>query len=389
MNANHEMYTSDYLLGTQSVLYAGKRLRSVLDADRATLEYAVTSLERAAQQQEGGGSEYRAFMFSGLDAIGEEDKETRERISEDVLASVLTDMQTANVLMAAGQVLGETGKRAPPHILDEAILKLDDTSKVIEHSISRPVAEGAEPGRFGFSETITVQDVSSADLPTAVETFGSYSNEALTTLVNETEGVVKSVISALSELDSARVIEAMSKLGEQMQELTKVGRLTRRGIEKLERAIDALFKLLGNDALAKIKEKVEKIWQDVKKGKYVAECIQWTFGIEATRTYIEDILRSEGLSLKVTDGASKELTQLIIKFKETMAMARGIVAAVTLAGAVLIAIPMLGTNLVLLMAFAYLMIFATVILIGMDYADSGTVLRRVRGVREIAKSIAG
>lgn len=386
MTANHAVYTSDYLLSTQSVLHAGGRLRNVLDADRATREYAITRLERAAEQHETGGTGYRTFMFSELETTTEADKAIRERVTEDVLISVLTDLQVANVLMAAGQALGETGEKAEPRRLDEALLRLENTTRAVERSLPSPLAIGAEPGRFGFAEAVTIPAVvQSADLPSAIETFRHRSNETLSTLVNEARGVVASVITVLSQLDEEKVLAGLSKLGVQVQELPRIGRLFRWGVEKLEGAIDALIGLLGSEALARIKAQVEKVWQDVKEGKYVAQALEWAFGVEATRTDIEEILRSEGLRQEALDKAGNALDQLASAFKENMSITRGLTSAVTF-GCTLLT-PLASPQLALVAASAYAVILAAVVLIGMDYADSGRILQRVRGVREIASSV--
>jgi len=388
MTNNHVVHTSDYLLSAQSVLYASRRLRNVLDADRATLEYAITRLERAAQQYEDGGTGYRAFMFSELETTPEAEKATRERLTEDALASVLTDLQVANVLMAAGLTLGETGEKIEPRRLDEALLGLENTTRIIERSLASPLAEGAAPGRFGFTEEVAVPEaIQSADLPSAIETFRSRSDETLTTLVNETQGVVTSGVTALSRIDQEKVVAALSNLGLQIQALPKVGRLFRQGVEKLEGAIDALIRLLGSEALAQIKAKVEEVWRKVQEGEYVAQALEWAFGVEATRTHIAEILHSEGLKPEALDEASNALDRLAIKFEENMAMVQGLMSAVTLAGTVLALTPLAGPELALLTASAYVLILAAVILIGMDYADSGRILQRVPGVGEIASSV--
>jgi hypothetical protein len=388
MTSNHAVLTSDYLLSTQSVLNAGNRLRNLIDADRATLEYAITRLERAAQQHEDGGTGYRAFMFSELETATEADKAMRERLTEDALASVLADLQVANVLIAAGQTLGETGERAEPRLLNEALLRLENTTRTIEQSLASPLAEGVEPGRFGFAEEVAAPEtVQSADLPSAIETLKSRSDETLTALVNETQGVMTSVLTALDKIDKAKVTAALSNLGFQVQALPRVGRLFRQGVEKLEGAIDALIRLLGSEVLAQIKAKVEEIWQKVKKGEYIAQTLKWAFGVEATRTHIAEILGSEGLERAALDEASNALSQLVIKFKENMAMAQGLTSAVTLAGTLLALTPLAGPELALVTASAYVLILAAVVLIGMDYADSGRILQRVRGVGEIADSV--
>lgn len=388
MTTDHAIHTSDYLLSTQSVLYAGRRLQNVLDAERATIEYAVTRLERAAQQHETGGAGYRAFMFSELETTPEAEKATREWLTEDMLASVLTDLQVANVLMAAGQTIGETGEKAEPHLLDEAILRLENTTRTMDRSLASPLAEGGVPRRFGFAEEVTAPEaVQSPDLPAAIKTFRSRSDETLDTLVNDAQGVVTSVLTALDKIDVAKVVAALSNIGHNVPALPRVGRLFRQGVEKLERGIDALINLLGSEMLAQIKDKVEQVWQRVKEGEHVTQVMGWAFRVEDTRAHISEILRSEGLKREQLDDASNALMPLAITFKENMAMAERMAAAVTVGGAVLTLIPLAGPSPALMTAFAYLLILSAVLLIGMDYADSGLPLQRVRGVKEIAQGL--
>src|SRR5271167_1855037 len=147
-----------YLQSTRAVLQAGRQLRNVLDKDRATLDFAVSGLERAAQLQDNGGSDYHAFMFTALQAAPKADVAVTEKVTQDALASVLTDMHVANVLIAAGQTLGETGKAAHPNVLDGAILSLENAANIEERSLRRAPAAAAESGRLGFvGEVLTTK----------------------------------------------------------------------------------------------------------------------------------------------------------------------------------------------------------------------------------------
>jgi hypothetical protein len=385
----HVDRTSDYLNNTQSVLNAGRRLRLVLAKDHARREYAITQLERAAQQQETGGEGYRAFMFSELETAEEADKQKRERVTEDILAGVLTDLNVANVLMAAGQTLGETGQETGAKTLDEALLRLENTTRIIEQSLPIPLSSGVEPGRFGFTELATeLEVIKSADLPSAIESFRKRSNETLADFVDQSKEVVVSIVTGLSKLDASKVLGALSGLGEKIAELPRVGRLFNQGIDKLQSAIDALLRLLGSDLLKKVKAQVEKIWNDLKDGKYVSEPLEWAFGIEETRKEIEAVLLYQGLNEETLDEACKSVAELRIAFKETMGMLSGVVSAVSLAGTLLFMIPGIGQPLALTAASIYVVVLGTVVLIGMDYTDSGILLKRVRGVREIVKDLA-
>jgi hypothetical protein len=386
MAADQVAYASNYLQSIESVLYSGRRLRGVLDEGHATREDAATQLEHAAEQHTTGRAGYHAFMFSALEAAPGPQQPLRERVTEDVLASVVTDLQVANVLLAAGQATGETDQPGDSRLLDEALLRLESTAQTVNQAIGSPLEGGAVPGRFGFAAAAP-QTIQSPDLPAAIQTFHQQANETLDALVSEAQGAVRGVIDALSKVDTDKVIEALGTFGQQMRELPRVGRLIRQGVAALEAAIAGLVNLMGSAALAGVRDRIERLWQQVKDGQYLSQGLTWAFDVEATRTRITEILRSSQLGHAAVDAASNDLTKLRTNFRETMELARGAVAAVTLAGTVLALTPLVGLGLALAVASTYLVILASVILLGMDYADSGLVLRRVRGVGEIASSL--
>jgi len=387
MAGEHAAYAKKYLQNTQSVVFAGRRLLDALDEGPATLAYAIDGLEDASQEHEAGGTGYRAFMFASLDAAPPADKATRERMTEDALAAVLTDVQVANVLLAAGHTLGETGEKVPPSLLEGALTELETTRQSIEQPLTAPLV-GVQPGRFGFlGATAAAEPVVSPDVPSAIEAFRRRAQDTLAALVIDAQGTVSTVMKALDKLDKQKVLEALSRLGDQVQELPRVGRLFRRGVETLSGAIHALGRLLGGEIIARIKDRVEKLWQDAKAGKLVAQGLEYVFGVEATKKQVEDIMRLDGLDRGALDQASTSLQALSARFKENMAMAKNLTSAVTLAGTLLGLASLAAPSFVLLTAVAYLVIVAAVVLIGADYADSGSLLQRVRGVGQIAASL--
>jgi hypothetical protein len=381
----HAVRTSDYLLDVQSVLHAGQRLRQSLDAPASRREFAISQLERAATRQEAGGKAYQAFMFNQLDVTPETAKVRRERVAEDALASIVTDLEVANVLLAAGRTLGEKGPVAEPVLLDEALAKLRTSASAVEEFLPEPLQDVAETGRFGFSETTsaTIRQ-GSADLATAIAAFKSRAEETLTLLIEESEGVVVDVLKATGKLDPQKVLEALGMLGEAGAQLPKIGRLIRQGLRKLQGAINALVQLLGNDALTKIKEKLQEVWTDLQAGKQASGVLEWAYAVASTRARLTETLGAEDLDLVALDAGSEELQRLQAKFKEHAGLLRGALAAVTLLGTIVVwGGWVAGPPLALATAFALVLIVAAVVLIGMDYADSGSVLRRVRGVGEI------
>lgn len=383
-----ETTTADYVVTTDSVLRAGRRLQKILAADKSKASFAVSQLEHAVQSQDSRGASYRAFMFSQLEGAPAAAKDTRERVTEDLFASVLVDVQIANVLMAAGQNLGETGSAPEPRLLDEVLVNLENTKRSLESSMARPLAEGTRAGRFGFADDLGgAKPVPAADLPSAIKRFTDGSNDTLVSLVDEAQGVVKYIYDAMAKIDGQKVLDALVRLGEPIRGLQGAGRLISQGIEKLKKAMDALIELLDSKALAAIKDRGEQVWKDLRDGKLLGQVLGWAFHVDATRKHIQEIMQTEGLKIDALNKACDDVAQLKIKFQENMTIARRIAAAVALAGTVLAMTTIGASTAALATASAYALIFGGVVLVGMDYADSGRILDRVRGVDEIASSL--
>src|SRR5215216_5634973 len=104
--STHITSTSRYLNNNASVVTAGRQLQNILGRDSSTLEFAITQLEEAAKAQDTGTNSYRAFMFSALEETKETQKERRQKINGDILATVVADLQVGSVFVAAGQAVG-------------------------------------------------------------------------------------------------------------------------------------------------------------------------------------------------------------------------------------------------------------------------------------------
>lgn len=385
MNPDRAAYIKKYLSDTKSVLNAGKSLRQLINSDVATLNYAIEGLENASEYQKSGGIGYQTFMFSELDALKEEDKEIRGNISEEVFVSVLIDMQKANLLIASGLSVGQPGAKMAQQNLDEALFRLGTTTETIERSLSEPVNEGMGSERLGFSEEAIVPEAAiSNNLADAMKTFTGYSNETLETLVSDVEGVVTNATKAIMDLrpNTGQVLSAISRLGDSVQAISEdIGRLIQLGLKEMERAVNNLIRLLGNNELSQIKSKVENLLNDVTDGRSVAISLEFVFGTATTKDLIKNTLNQKGLEKDAIDRASNEMVKLRISFKDNMSMAKKMVSTLTFFGGLL---SFAFTSIRLWILFAYIVIFAGVILIGMDYADSG-MIQRIRGVRDITR----
>src|ERR671926_1176598 len=124
MEPNQHSLTGDYFQTTQKVLNAGRQLLDSIQTedDLEALQYAVTQLEAASDTQGSISEGYRAFLFSEAEAVAPRRQEVvREQVLEEVFTSVLTDIQVGNVLLAAGQGLGEGDGQPRPGQLADAL----------------------------------------------------------------------------------------------------------------------------------------------------------------------------------------------------------------------------------------------------------------------------
>src|ERR671926_458126 len=123
MEPNQHSLTGDYFQTTQKVLNAGRQLLDSIQTedDLEALQYAVTQLEAASDTQGSISEGYRAFLFSEAEAVA-------PRLLEEVFTSVLTDIQVGNVLLAAGQGLGEGDGQPRPGQLADALSLLEGTA---------------------------------------------------------------------------------------------------------------------------------------------------------------------------------------------------------------------------------------------------------------------
>jgi hypothetical protein len=389
MKKTHPVSAGRYLLNTPAVLAAGRFLQnSLAEEDLDTLDYAVTQLSEAASSQGTGAKSYRAFMFTELKKTKAAQKEKSERIGEDVIATVLTDLQVANVLVGASHAIGEVDGNRRPEFLEQALTDLEQTAPAIAKELSSPLAKGRTSGRFNFAGTIFKERTfESPDPDSAVQTFEKVSNETLDQLVTGVHDVILGVIDALKKLSPESIEEALNQLGEPVKAITGMARrLISQGLEKMKQAIDDLTRLIGIKAIKRIKEKVEEIWTNREAGlvrKFLGELI----GVETTRARIPTILRAKEIDKATVDQGSNDVARLLIPYNNNMLIAKKIVNAISFGSSILILTPIAGQKFALFAASSYLIVLATVTLTAMDYADSGRILQRVRGVGEIANSL--
>ena len=382
-----------YVQQTKAVADAGRLLQGLLTEAEATRDYAAAQLAEAAEQQTRQGAGYRAFMFDEMKQAPA-NKVVGARVTEEVLAGALAEVRVADVLIAAGRATGETGEPPQPHLLDDALNRLEDTTQNFKQAlVGAQAADAKGAGHLAFVESAAAAAVAkSADLDHAKGTYREQSAAALQTVVEESHGVVANVIETLTSSEiGGKVTEALSALGNKLLDLPQLatfGKLVRQGLEKLNNAIDALLNLVGNDALKRVKEKLEELWEKFSGGKDVlTQVLEHLFGITATEAKIKEVCDLEGLVLDKVDQGSTDLQELAARYKGQMKLAKGIAGGLAIVAPVVIWLSGANPGVVLAVAFAGVLIVAVVALLGMDYADSGRILQLVRGVGEITESL--
>jgi hypothetical protein len=363
-----------YLRITGTVLRAGRHLHKCLQTTDPDLQSAITQLEAAASKQGTKAAQYQAFSFSRMETGA---PVPRHQTAEDLMANMLAEVETANVLMAAGQAIGETGERGDARRLERALEHLESTQQSIEHA----QAGVAASGRFGFAELATPPDFPQG---VTTERFTELAERTLHSFVDEARGVVLVVLKGLDPVDIHKFGDELAALAAAREGL---GRLFSQGWAKLRGVIESLDRLFGAKAPAAVRERVEMLRTDFKKGKFVVGLLERAFAIESVRQHVKTTLELKNLDEQALVLAGNELSQLKLRFRENMALARLLSTGLGVSVKLLMFTRIAAQGAVAV-AGAYGAILAGVILIGRDYAGSGGVLNWVRGVARIVTDLA-
>jgi hypothetical protein len=364
----------------REILAAGRALQQHLD-DPARRTAAADRLESATERDETDTAVSGMFGFSA--SAG--DAAAAEVPPEAAFTAFAVDVQAANVLIAAGQAAGELGDPADPGVLDQALARVQSLGAGFEDVL----AQGTEGGGFAFQEASA-----SGDAPAPVsspEDFRARATETVDSLVREAGRVVSTVAETLSgiaeKVGAAELAKVLKDVGKQLSELPRLGRLIRKGLEKLERAIAALLRFVGSDVLDRARERAQQVWNDIKEGKHVDRALAWAFGTEETARHVEQVLAGGTPASTALERAGHELEELDRRFGEVMGVARLLAGAIGIGAGIALLTP-LGPQGALAVGSLNLLLLGVVIVIGTDYTDESRVFRSVRGVRQIASSLA-
>ena len=358
---------STYLTRINRLLVSGRELLLSLD-DSAGAGGKIAGLEEAARPGPAAQLRFQsdAPPHGGIMDLAADDP-------EDGLREILFEVQSANMLIAAG--LATEGPQPGPSHLSQALDQIEQT---------QAAATAPETG-FLFAAGSSVM---SADLPSAKRTFRTDAQFALDRFVTEATEVIQSVLDQLKKLDPAKIADAIEALGKPFHDAVEAGRLLKKGIERLQNALQGLLDLLGSGALAQLKERASQVWDKFAKGEYTRELLSRTFGVEETGKSIDAILQSANLEIASLDSASNALRPLTDSYGGKIAIVKGLLAAVALIAGGLAFLHVAMPWLPLLLGSAYAALVGATVLIGMNYAGRAGVLQWVAGVRDIADGLA-
>ena len=350
-----------YEAQTNELLANGREFLRTLNPPAGRGDDATSALEEAAKT--------RAVAHFRFAAAASERAATE---AEDELRAILFELQAANALIGAG-----LATEAPERTTGHLSMTLDQ----IERSRAAMTAPRVS---LAFEAGSTVK---SADLTAAKDTFRTDTESSLDRLTTLAGEVVQSVVDEIKKLDPTEFSEAIEKLGTALPSTAEAGRLLKKGIERLQRAIESLLSLLGADALAEVKKRVSEFLQKLAKGEYTSQILTRMFAVKETQIGIETLLKSEALSILTLDQASNELRSVTAGYERQIGIIKAILGAIVLATAAMALLQIATPWLPIVLGGAYALLIGATVLIGMDYAGAGGPVQWVNGVREIADTL--
>ncbi len=354
--------TSEYIDKSNDLLASGRELLISIRGGKQT-DPAVASVEQATKS-----TMTENLGFTATQGILEDTETT----GDEGLRALLYDLQSANLLISAGAAT--EGPQPTPVHLSQALDQIEAAQ-----------AEATTSSTLFEFEAGSV--AKSTDLESARLTFKTDSQFALDQLVGGAEGVLASAIEQLKSLGGDKIQEAIASLGKSFQAVADVGRLVKKGIEKLKAAIQSLFDLLGSAGLGEVKDRITEFWNKLTNGEYTKQILAYLFGVKETGSRIETLLARQDLTIEKLDTASTALRPLTEGYGAKMKLIKALLGTVVLIAAALkffhAALPWLP----LALTVAYVSLMGAAIVIGINYSGCGGALQWVTGVREIATGI--
>ena len=355
--------TSDYTQRAAALLHATERFEDSL-GDPRKRETAIKQLLSAAERD--------SIRDVRLGFQGKPGAPPPASVSGR-LSAALFDLQSANVMVAAGLRAEKPNEHSNGSHLRDARRQMATTRE-----------ELLAPARVSSKFASSV-NAKSATLDSATSQFQIHSGDLLGEIVRDSAETIKTALTELKKLDAAEVLKALGQIGQALPIIAEAGQVLRKGLEKLKRAIEALMEMFGKDAFKEVKEQIEQIVKDASaSGRTLIESL---LGADAVKTRIKSILATPALNISKVDRASNSLPQLARDFTRDNTLLRALLRAIQLAGVLLALLHLAAPWLVPTLAIAYVLAIGTTVLVGRQYTGAGCVLAWIDGVEQVAGRI--
>jgi hypothetical protein len=350
----------DYTRRSAVLLEAAKRYERVA-GDPREKDAAAKALFSAAERD----------SFASLRFEAEQDLPPPASVSSR-LSAVLFDLQSANVLLAAG-LQTESSKPEGGDLLRHA-------RQEIATSREELLTRDAVPTNFAAA-----LNVQSATVEAAISEFRKYSQQLLDEIVGEVTNTIDVALTELRKLDLGEIGKALKQLGDAVPIVASGGQLLQKGLEKLKRAMEALMVLFGKDALRNTKDQIEQILKQTGVGS--GTVMRSLLGAHSVEERIAAILASSGLSAAKIDEACNFLPELAREFNQNSKLLRAILRAIQLASLGLAVLHFAAPWLVPTVGLVYVSMIGVAVLIGRQYTGASHMLAWIDGVEQVAARI--
>jgi hypothetical protein len=380
-----------YIRSSRNVVDALDILQTAIsDGDLDEIEFASDELARTADSYLGHTTQQQAFGFDEMAAVPATNLFKREQIASDLLVGVLLDLEMANTLVIAGQLVGETAGPASVEDLNEVRDQLDSLIIKVAPPLTGSVDTLSKTARFGFDETpkITLPPASS-NLATAKANFEKCAMETLEGLVAETRKVLDAAFKTVGDWDEAALNKAIGMVGECIDDLPWLGKLTNKGLLIAVQALQKLSKLLGLRHTKLLQEYAEEIIKQIKAGgELLGKFLIYTYGMDKMKLRVRELLEKTSTNVSQIDGGARELINLKLRFTEDMAMVTRLINLLDVGKKTVGKLLPEAAGILLFGAF-YIVAMDYALLAGMDFADTTTIITLVEGIIETSEAVLG
>ncbi|MGY1804343.1 hypothetical protein ACI78T_13785 [Blastococcus sp. SYSU D00922] len=347
------------------VAESARAFSAALDRTPAEQAVALQELEQAARTWAA-----RAEAIQGF--AGARTPEEVELPPEARLGAVVTDLNVAEVLLAAG---------IAAHEVNTEFEGRDMLRTSVEHLQDDLAAERIRGGAVpGFTDALPPAAPREHSRAALAETF----QKTVDTVVDGTLTVLEEAWQRLRALPAGLVSKTVTAVDAVLDVAPQVGRFLRLGLQAVKRALLSLFELLPETVKEAVRERARTLWEasgDGLQRTVVSRLVGAPEVVEAVR-----VANVSGSPPQDLDGAIDELRALSARFSGLVhtfsRVLRALAAALAVATLVAAVVAAVAAWLPLAAASGYLLAAGSIIVIARDYLDTSGRFARIAGVKE-------